>query len=151
MTSAGTQKITLRMSDRHISEAKPTADQIRLDKWLWAARFFKTRQLAIEAINGGKVHVNGHRSKPGKDIGVGTRLTITKEPYAWDIRVTAIQNQRRPAAEAALLYEETAESIAKRQEESSRRRDEREMGIPADSRPNKRERRLIHRFKRADS
>lgn len=80
------------------------ADRMRLDKWLWAARFFKTRQLAIEAINGGKVHANGQRAKPGKDIAVGTRLEITKEPYSWDIIVTALNAQRRPAEEAALLY-----------------------------------------------
>ncbi|RQW78897.1 MAG: RNA-binding protein [Methylococcus sp.] len=125
-------------------------DAMRLDKWLWAARFFKTRQLAIEAINGGKVHVNGHRAKPSKDIGIGARLTITKEPYQWDITVVALHAQRRPAAEAALLYEETPESHTNRQAEVARRREEREQGIPADHRPNKRERRLIHRFKRID-
>lgn len=126
------------------------ADRIRLDKWLWAARFFKTRQLAIDAINGGKVHVNGQRAKPGKDIAVGTRLEITKEPYSWDITVTALNAQRRPAAEAALLYEETPESHAKRQEEVARRREEREFGIQPEGRPDKRGRRLIHRFKRAE-
>jgi ribosome-associated heat shock protein Hsp15 len=129
---------------------KPGNEAMRLDKWLWAARFFKTRQLAIEAINGGKVHVNGHRAKPSKDIGIGARLTITKEPYHWDITVVALQTQRRPAVEAALLYEETPESHANRQAEVARRREERELGIPADHRPNKRERRLIHRFKRID-
>jgi ribosome-associated heat shock protein Hsp15 len=132
------------------SGEKPGNEAMRLDKWLWAARFFKTRQLAIEAINGGKVHVNGHRAKPSKDIGIGARLTITKEPYHWDITVVALQTQRRPAAEAALLYEETPESHANRQAEVARRREERELGIPADHRPNKRERRLIHRFKRID-
>lgn len=124
---------------------------MRLDKWLWAARFFKTRQLAIEAINGGKVHVNGQRAKPGKDIGIGARLEITKDQYAWDITVKALNNQRRPASEAALLYEETPESHAKRQADIAQRREERELGIQPDSRPNKRERRQIHRFKRLDS
>jgi ribosome-associated heat shock protein Hsp15 len=123
---------------------------MRLDKWLWAARFFKTRQLAIEAINGGKVHVYGQRAKPSKDIGIGARLTITKEPYAWDITITDLRAQRRPAAEAVLLYEETPDSLAKRQTEIAHRREAREMGITPDSRPNKRERRQIHRFKRAD-
>jgi ribosome-associated heat shock protein Hsp15 len=139
------------MSRREPAQPAAAIERMRLDKWLWAARFFKTRQLAIEAINGGKVHVNGHRAKPGKDIGVGTHLTITKESYAWDITVAALQSQRRPAAEAALLFTETAESQAKRQEELARRREEREQGIPAEGRPNKRERRLIHRFKRIDT
>jgi ribosome-associated heat shock protein Hsp15 len=139
------------MSRRAEAPRNEPADHMRLDKWLWAARFFKTRQLAIDAINGGKVHVNGQRAKPGKDIGVGTRLSITKEPYAWDVTVTALRAQRRPSPEAALLYEESAESLAKRQEEAQRRRDEREAGIPPDNRPNKRERRLIHRFKRAET
>jgi len=139
------------MSRREPAQPAAPIERMRLDKWLWAARFFKTRQLAIEAINGGKVHVNGHRAKPGKDIGMGTHLTITKESYAWDITVAALQSQRRPAAEAALLFTETAESQAKRQEEVARRREERELGIPAEGRPNKRERRLIHRFKRIDT
>lgn len=132
------------------SGERGSTDTMRLDKWLWAARFFKTRQLAIEAIKGGKVHVNGHRAKPSKDIGTGARLTITKEPYHWDITVIALQAQRRPASEAALLYEETPESHANRQAEVAKRREERELGIPADHRPNKRERRMIHRFKRID-
>jgi ribosome-associated heat shock protein Hsp15 len=130
--------------------ATTPADRMRLDKWLWAARFFKTRQLAIDAINGGKVHANGQRAKPGKDIAVGTRLEITKEPYTFDITVTALNAQRRPAAEAALLYEETPESYAKRQEEVARRREEREYGIQPEGRPDKRGRRLIHRFKRSE-
>lgn len=127
--------------------------RMRLDKWLWAARFFKTRQLAIEAINGGKVHVNGQRVKPGKDIGVGARLTITKEPHAWEITVVDLKAQRRPAAEATLLYDESPESLAKRQAELAKMREERELGIDItpDGRPNKRERRLIHRFKRSES
>ena len=139
------------MSRRTDTLAPAAGEQMRLDKWLWAARFFKTRQLAVDAINGGKVHVNGQRAKPGKDIGVGTRLSITKEPYAWEITITALRTQRRPAPEATLLYEESAGSLAKRQEEATRRREERDLGIPADSRPNKRERRLIHRFKRSET
>lgn len=139
------------MSRRDPAQDSAASERMRLDKWLWAARFFKTRQLAIEAINGGKVHVNGQRAKPGKDIGVGARLSITKEPYRWEITVAALQTQRRPAAEAALLYTETEESQVKRQEEVARRREERELGIPTESRPNKRERRLIHRFKRIDT
>ncbi|NBS15434.1 MAG: RNA-binding protein [Gammaproteobacteria bacterium] len=130
-------------TDRHPSS-------MRLDKWLWAARFFKTRQLAIEAIDGGKVHVNGHRGKPSKDITIGTQLTITKEPYSFHITVTGLNLQRRPADEATKLYEESTESHEKRQLEVARRREQRDLGIPLDVRPNKRDRRLIHRFKRIE-
>lgn len=137
---------------RHTESTSQTPDdQVRLDRWLWAARFFKTRQLAIEAINGGKVHLNGHRAKPGKNVCVGTQLTITKEPYSWDISVTALNTQRRPAQEAVQLYNETPESVARRHEELARQREEREQGILPEGRPNKRERRLIHRFKRIDT
>jgi ribosome-associated heat shock protein Hsp15 len=133
-----------------LTEDSVSAERMRLDKWLWAARFFKTRQLAIDAINGGKVHLNGQRAKPGKDIGVGARLEISKDQYIWDITVVSLCGQRRPAPEAVLLYEETPESLAKRQAEVARRRDEKELGVQDEGRPNKRERRLIHRFKRGD-
>ncbi len=123
---------------------------MRLDKWLWAARFFKTRQLAIEAISGGKVHVNGQRTKPGKSITTGTQLTITKEPYTWQIEVTRLDPQRRSAELAATLYAESEASLEKRQAEIQSRREERALGGGEDQRPNKRERRLIHRFKRLE-
>ena len=122
--------------------------RMRLDKWLWAARFFKTRALATEAINGGKIHLNGQRAKPGKDISVGVRLEISKDQYTWDLTVKALNAQRRPAAEAALLYEETAASLAKRQAEIERRRLEHEQGGAPEQRPDKKDRRMIHRFKR---
>lgn len=124
------------------------AERMRLDKWLWAARFFKTRQIAIAAINGGKVHLNGQRAKPGKEIAPGAKLAIRKDQYTWNIIVLALSAQRRPATEAARLYEEDPASIAKRQAEVARCREEKELGIQAEGRPNKKERRLIHRFKR---
>lgn len=123
--------------------------RMRLDKWLWAARFFKTRSLAAEAIKGGKVHVDGHRVKPGKEIGIGSEIEITKEPYTWKITVVALNHQRRPAKEAALLYEEDPQSHARRQEEVARRRAERESTGRPLKRPDKKQRRQIHRFKRA--
>jgi ribosome-associated heat shock protein Hsp15 len=122
--------------------------KMRLDKWLWAARFFKTRSEAAEAINGGKIHVNGQRAKPGKDIGISTHLEISKDQYAWDITVKALNHQRRPASEVALLYVETEESHAKRQAEVERRKAERDLGGQPEQRPDKKDRRLIHRFKR---
>lgn len=124
-------------------------DSMRLDKWLWAARFYKTRSMAAEAISGGKVHLNGQRTKPGKEIGPGASLQISKDGYDWDIRVIAVNAQRRPAKEAVLLYEESAESHAKRQSEIAQRKEERAFfTATSDHRPNKRERRQIHRFKR---
>jgi ribosome-associated heat shock protein Hsp15 len=123
---------------------------MRLDKWLWAARFFKTRQFAIDAINGGKVHINDHRTKPGKTVAIGDQMSITKEPFTWNIIVTRLDSQRRSAELAALLYEEHPESLEARRIEAEKRREERALGLPADQRPNKKERRLIHRFKRRE-
>lgn len=120
--------------------------EIRLDKWLWAARFFKTRQLAVEAINGGKVQVNGQRAKPGRTIRPGARLSIHKGSLQWEIEVLAISRQRRSASEAALLYGESEESRLRRQELT---RERRELGVGAGhpgERPTKRDRRQIHRF-----
>lgn len=126
------------------------ADRMRLDKWLWAARFFKTRQLAIDAINGGKVHLNGQRAKPGKDIAAGAKLAISKDQYTWTLTVLTLSGQRRPAPEAALLYEEEPESIARREDELARRREQKAFGVQPEGRPTKKGRRLIHRFKRGE-
>jgi ribosome-associated heat shock protein Hsp15 len=125
-------------------------DSQRLDKWLWAARFYKTRKQATDAITGGKVHLNGQRSKPGKDIKPGSQLKINKEPYSWEIEVIALNAQRRPASEAVLLYAETEASMQKRQIEMQRRKDQRELMEARDERPNKKQRRQINRFKGND-
>lgn len=124
-------------------------EAVRLDKWLWTARFFKTRKLASDAISGGKVHVNNQRAKPGKEVKPGAILTITKDSYRWDVTVIAISGQRRSAKEAVLLYEESAESLAKRQQQIILQREQRELFDFSghDHKPNKKERRLIHRFK----
>ncbi|HFD12729.1 MAG TPA: RNA-binding protein [Crenotrichaceae bacterium] len=120
----------------------------RLDKWLWAARFFKTRKLAAEAISGGKIHLNGQRTKPGKEIKVGSKLEIVKEPYRWEIAVLILNQQRRPSSEAVLMYEETAQSLETRQSEIALRRQERELLTVHNERPTKKQRRQIHQFKR---
>ena len=128
----------------------PQGDGVRLDKWLWAARFFKTRQLATEAINGGKVHVEGQRAKPGRTVRAGTRMTVHKGSLSWELTVTAVSKQRRPATEAALLYEETDDSRLRRQELVQARRDAGPTaGASVRGRPTKRDRRLIHRFVRS--
>lgn len=121
---------------------------MRLDKWLWAARFFKTRKLAVEAVNGGKVQVNGQRAKPGKEIHIGTPLRISIGSLEWDIRVARLPVQRRPAAEAIHFYEEDEESRNRRQALIAEQRLLREaQPLHTEGRPNKRDRRLIHRFK----
>jgi len=127
--------------------ASNSADGIRLDKWLWTARFFKTRQLASEAINGGKVHIEGQRSKPAKTVRPGTQLTIHKGPLSWEVRIVGIAKQRRPAAEAALLYEENESSRLRRQELARKRREE-GPAAPRKGKPSKRDRRMIQRFTR---
>ena len=122
-------------------------ESLRLDKWLWAARFFKTRQLAVEAINGGKVHCEGQRTKPGRSVHVGTRLRIHKESFEWDVEVKALPRQRRPASEAIHAYQETAQSMAARERLAEQLRLQR-LASPAgdEHRPNKKQRRQIHRF-----
>ncbi len=125
---------------------QPQPESLRLDKWLWAARFFKTRQAAIEAINGGKVHLNGQRTKPGKEVKIGSRLEIHKGSLEWDLTVTGIAKQRRPALEAALLYEESEESRERRKQRVAERRDLQGAAPRERGRPSKRDRREIRRF-----
>ena len=124
-------------------------DIIRLDKWLWAARFFKTRSLAAEAISGGKVHVNGQRVKASKEVKLGAELDITKDGLRWQITVIALSTQRRAAKEAVLMYREDVESLAKREQQILILREQRALSgfIPSEHKPNKKDRRLIHRFK----
>jgi ribosome-associated heat shock protein Hsp15 len=129
----------------------PTADQgegVRLDKWLWAARFFKTRQLAIDAVNGGKVQVNGQRAKPGKTIRVGSQVRIHKGSLEWEVEVRALSKRRRSAPEAALLYEESGQSRLRRQQLVGERREGGARAAGSAARPSKRDRRMIERFTR---
>lgn len=127
-------------------DAAADAGSQRLDKWLWAARFFKTRPLAVEAINGGKVQVDGQRVKPGRAIRPGARLTIHKGELEWRIEVLGIAKQRRPASEAALLYSEDEASRARRQDIVRERREAGSTPSPEHGRPTKRDRRRIGEF-----
>ncbi len=122
-------------------------DKVRIDKWLWAARFFKTRSLAKQAIEGGKVHADGQRVKPSKDITVNQMLTIRQ---GWDVKtvvVTALTDQRRGASEAAQLYRETAQSLALREQRAAERKTVHGMKNDTQRRPTKKQRRQIHRFR----
>lgn len=129
---------------------KPT-EGVRLDKWLWAARFYKTRALAREMIDGGKVHYNGQRTKPSKVVELNAQLTLRQGNDERTVVVKGITEQRRPATEAVVLYEETTESIEKREKVAlARKLNALTMPHP-DRRPDKKERRDLMRFKYGDS
>ena len=118
----------------------------RLDKWLWAARFFKTRSLAVDAVEGGKVRIDAERAKPAKEVKVGMIVIIRNKDFEIEAQVTGLSNIRRGAPEAALLYAETAASIAKRENAKLTKVDEtgvRERGL---GRPTKRQQRDIKKF-----
>jgi ribosome-associated heat shock protein Hsp15 len=121
--------------------------KVRLDKWLWAARFFKTRSLAKKAIEGGKVHYEGARCRVSKDVSIGAVLRIRRGWEEMTVAVTALSDRRGPAAVAAQLYQETAQSIADREQNAALRRAANAGCNTAARRPGKRDRRLIHRFK----
>ena len=123
-------------------------DKIRIDKWLWAARFFKTRSLSKQAIDGGKIHCDGQRIKPSKEVTLGLVLTIRQDLDEKSVVVKALSAQRRGAPEAALLYEETEESKVLREKRSAERKAGLGSYIISDHRPSKKERRHIHRFQR---
>lgn len=123
----------------------------RLDKWLWAARFFKTRSLAVDAINGGKVHVNGQRVKPSKTIKINDQLTLSLPPYEYIVTILGLQKNRRPASEAQLLYQETAASLKKREILREQIKNEPLGFRDQKGRPSKRDRRHIIKFTRGDA
>ncbi|MFK4753658.1 ribosome-associated heat shock protein Hsp15 [Oceanobacter antarcticus] len=122
------------------------AIKIRLDKWLWAARFFKTRALAKHAIEGGKVHYDGQRCKVSKLADVGAKLTIRQGFDEKEIVIMALSDQRRGAPEARLLYEETPASIKQRMDKTEQRRVLNASISMPDHKPNKKERRDMRRF-----
>jgi len=123
-------------------------EKLRIDKWLWAARFFKTRSLAAAAVTGGKVHVNGRRVKPARLVAEGDVLRIHRAGYEYVVVVRALNDKRRPAREAVSLYEETEESVQRRQSLREQRKIERVIadGMRPPRRPGKRDRRLIRSF-----
>lgn len=118
---------------------------MRLDKWLWAARFYRTRALAVEAINGGHVHVNGLRVKPSRDVKLGDELRISKGVTVFELLVRDISSKRGPATQARALYEEYEHSIRRREQLATERKLVAASSGPK-KRPDKRARRRIIRF-----
>jgi ribosome-associated heat shock protein Hsp15 len=129
-----------------------TAPSVRLDKWLWAARFFKTRSIAADAAGGGKVQLNGERAKPAKPVKVGDQLVVRSGDYEWTINVVALSERRGPATVAQGLYEEIEQSRLAREEKAAQLKAEhRAMPEFGRGRPSKRDRRKIIRFRQDNS
>lgn len=120
---------------------------MRLDKWLWAARFYKTRSLATDAVDGGKVKLNGAAAKPAKEVKVGDRLQVRAGDQDWEIVVQGLNEQRRPAPEAQLLYRESPESAERRARAAELRRLAPASDPDQKGRPTKRDRRQLSRFR----
>ncbi len=122
------------------------SEAVRLDKWLWATRFFKTRGLAQQAIRGGRVEINGQKPKPSRLVRIDDTLEIGRGDLRFDVRVLGLIERRVSAEQARQLYQESAESIERRETRAAQRREEREAG-EAGKRPDKRQRRQIHRLR----
>jgi ribosome-associated heat shock protein Hsp15 len=126
-------------------------ERVRIDKWLWAARFYKTRGLATEAVSGGKVHLNGERTKPARGLQVGDSITVRKESGTWTVLVEGLTEKRGPASQAEALYTETAESRQAREASREERLRAAAGGPPrrepGAGRPTKRERRQLDRWR----
>lgn len=133
-----------------MSHTSTPLQKVRVDKWLWAARFFKTRGLAKEAIEGGKVHCDGQRIKACKEITLGLCLNIRQGLDEKTVVVKSLSDQRRGAPEAQLLYEETPDSIALREKRTAERKAGLGAFIVSENRPTKKDRRQIHRFQQVN-
>lgn len=121
-------------------------ENVRIDKWLWAARFFKTRSLASQAVSGGHAALNGNKVKPARVVQVGDTLVIRQGFLEFTVRIVTLSEQRGPAAVARTLYEETEASLAKREQVLAERKVMNLQGNQPDRRPNKHERRKIRQF-----
>jgi ribosome-associated heat shock protein Hsp15 len=126
--------------------ALAAADSVRIDKWLWTARFYKTRSLAAAAVEAGQVRVNGERAKSARLLRPGERITVRKAGSQWDVEVIGVGTRRGSASEAAQLYRESEASRAAREEEAARRRAAAATHPSLDGRPTKRDRRKLEDF-----
>lgn len=122
------------------------AARMRIDKWLWAARFFKTRSQAADAVEKGRVRIGGAPVKPAKDVRVGDLVEVEIDRMVWQVRVLGVCDVRGPASVAQTLYDETPDSLAKRTAETERRRTFREPAASLQGRPTKRDRRIIDKL-----
>jgi ribosome-associated heat shock protein Hsp15 len=123
-----------------------TPERVRLDKWLFAARFYKTRSVAAQAVEAGRVRVDDQRVKPSQSIRVGARITLRKDALTWEVEVSAVSDKRRPASEAAKMYRESPEALTARAEEIARRRAASASTPRTAGRPTKRDRRKLLSF-----
>jgi ribosome-associated heat shock protein Hsp15 len=124
--------------------------EIRVDKWLWAARFFKTRGMAAQAARGGKIEVNGARVKPGRTVRAGDQLTIRRGPYQWTVVIKDLSSLRGPASQAQTLYQESEESLRRRKAAVAQIKLEQPPKFDLPGRPSKKERRAIARFTKTE-
>lgn len=124
----------------------PEGSRVRLDKWLFAARLYKTRSVAAQAIEAGRARVDEHRVKPSHAVKVGIRISLRKDTLVWNLEVAAISDKRGPASEAAKLYREAPEDTARREEEIARRKAAAASAPRTQGRPTKRDRRMLHSF-----
>ena len=125
-------------------------EEARIDRWLWAARFYKTRTAATDAVAGGRVHLNGARVKPAKDVRPGDTLDVTIGDTRREVVVVALAERRGPASVAQSLYEETPDSIARREQRAADRRFARPLGADLGARPKKQDRRRLEALRRAN-
>ena len=124
-------------------------NQVRIDRWLWAARFFKTRGAATEAVRGGRIHVNGERVKPSKLVHAGDTVEVTIGTAHWTVAVVEVVERRGPASVAATMFAETPESRAAREQQALERRLVRPLGADLGTRPTKQARRRLDALRRA--
>jgi len=125
-------------------------ESVRIDRWLWAARFFKTRAAATEAVLGGHVHLGGLRVKPAKDVRIGDTVELVRDGLRWMVVVRGVAEKRGPASVAQALYDETPESRSAREQQALERRLARPLGADLGSRPTKQDRRRLEALRRGE-